>query len=70
MKMSLPNIDVSPLLEFGWVLLQWVFRMGWLLGLVVFLLTVWAGAGDMMKAILDRRRTGNDREEVVSRVRE
>lgn len=46
--MSLPNIDISPLLDYAWALLQWVMDWLWVLCLLVFLAVLVAGAGDIL----------------------
>jgi hypothetical protein len=66
--MVFPNIDISSVLEFAWAFLQWTFRWGWVLALIVFLMTLWAGAGDILGEILRKKKP--PREETISRVKE
>lgn len=46
--MSLPNIDISPLLDYAWALLSWVMDWLWVLCLLVFMAVLVAGAGDIL----------------------
>lgn len=46
--MGLPNIDISPLLEIAWSILQWSIKWTAVLALLVFLAVLVAGAGDIL----------------------
>lgn len=46
--MSLPNIDISPILEIAWDVLQWSIRWTVVLALLVFVGVLLAGAGDIL----------------------
>lgn len=54
--MSLPDIEISPLLEIAWAVLQFAMRWTILLSLFIFLGILWAGAGDLMKAALKKNK--------------
>lgn len=67
--MSLPEFEISPLLEIAWALLQWSMKWTVLLSLLVFLGVLWSGAGDMLVEILKKRKTDR-KEKRVSRITE
>jgi len=67
--MSLPNIDYSPLLDVAWWLLQWVFKWGFFLALLVFALVLIVGAGDLLKEAVSWG-PGKRKKEKVTRTRE
>jgi hypothetical protein len=60
--MALPNIDISPLLEYAWGLLQWVMDWLWVLCLLVFLAILVAGAGDILAENIRGAGKKRDRE--------
>lgn len=66
--MSLPNIDISPLLEIAWSILQWSIKWTVLLALLVFMGVLIAGAGDILKENMSGWRTKG--KEPVSRTKE
>lgn len=67
--MGLPDMDISPLLEIAWIMLQFAIRWTIFLSLLVFLGVLWAGIGDLMKAAFQKGRKGPE-EKKSSRVTE
>lgn len=66
--MVLPNIEISPILEMAWAVLQFAIRWTVVLSLMVFLAVIVAGAGDMLAKIVNRK--GRKSKKKVSRVKE
>lgn len=67
--MSLPNIDISPLLEIAWKVLQYSIRWAAVLALLVFVGILIAGAGDIFAENMRSFKEGR-KERKVSRTRE
>jgi len=47
--LALPNIDISPLLDIAWSILQWSIKWTIVLSLLIFMAVLLAGAGDILK---------------------
>ena len=70
--LALPNIDISDLVYWGWAMLQFAVRYAGILSALVFLLVVFAGAGDIIAEAFKRKGKGGKKphRETTSRVTE